>query len=314
MGTKVFRVKPLDAALPAKAAKRPARSVSRTTMRVPEMNGAAISANGPSTNAGEISTNARGPAPEGHADGDALEAIEEMIPVARIDPSPWQKRRDFSGLEELAESLKGLGLRQAIVVRENGARYQLLAGERRLRAARLADWTQIRASVQACDDATARQVVLIENLQRKDLNPIEEAEQWRDLLAGPAAPTQTELAKKLGVTQGHISNRLRLLKLPKPFQECVISGEMAPSVARGLVQGRGRSVRRRVSTLTRRFPMLVLSRKSNQEIQIGGDVTITVLRVRGDEVRLGITAPRAVPVLRGEVLRRQDGQEIDHAG
>jgi carbon storage regulator len=60
--------------------------------------------------------------------------------------------------------------------------------------------------------------------------------------------------------------------------------------------------------------MLVLSRKSNQEIQIGGDVTITVLRVRGDEVRLGITAPRAVPVLRGEVLRRQDGQEIDHAG
>ena len=79
-----------------------------------------------------------------------------------IDPSPWQKRKDFSGVAELAESMKNLGLRQAIVVRPVGSRYELLAGERRLRAARLAEWTTIRASVQPCDDAAAKHVTLNE--------------------------------------------------------------------------------------------------------------------------------------------------------
>ena len=170
-----------------------------------------------------------------HCVGDELASEERLLPILLIDPSPWQRRKDFSGVEELAESLKSLGIRQAVLVRHVGSRYELLAGERRLRAAELAGWTTIRASVQQADDATAKQVVLVENLQRKDLNPIEEAQQWRELLAGDAAPTQTELAKKLGVTQGHISNRLRLLKLPGSLRDYVISGEMPPSVARDLV-------------------------------------------------------------------------------
>jgi ParB family transcriptional regulator, chromosome partitioning protein len=176
------------------------------------------------------------PTPPLHIDGDGLAVRDQLLPVATIRSSPWQMRKDFGSLDQLADSLRSRGLLQAIVVRPMMDGYELLAGERRLRAAKLLGWTRIRTCIQLCDDATAKEIVLIENLQRKDLNPIEEAQQWQQLLAGPQAPTQSELALRLGVTQGHISNRLRLLKLPKALQGYVISGEMPPSIARDLVR------------------------------------------------------------------------------
>jgi ParB/RepB/Spo0J family partition protein len=176
-----------------------------------------------------------------HSDGDEIDAEECAIDFKQIRPSPYQVRRDFPAaeLQGLADSLKAHGLRQAIVVRPVGdparKQFELLCGERRLRAAKLAGWTSIRCSIQQASDAQAREIVLLENLQRQDLNAIEEAYGYQAILSGPAASTQSDLATRLGKTQGQISNRLRLLTLPAAIQAHVISGEIPPSWARALV-------------------------------------------------------------------------------
>jgi ParB/RepB/Spo0J family partition protein len=172
-------------------------------------------------------------------------APEREIPLAAIADSPYQLRE--AGDAEPDEDLQGLrdtllshGLLQAVVVRPIGdpsrGRYELLAGHRRCAAARLAGWTAIRARIVEADDGQAEEIVVIENLLRKDLSAIEEARGFRAILSRPGAPTQEALAARLGLSQGHISNRLRLLRLPKPFQEAVISGEISAFQARDLVR------------------------------------------------------------------------------
>lgn len=173
-----------------------------------------------------------------HINGNLLVAEECNVPVVAVDPSPWQVRRGESeeSLQGLVDSLKSFGLRQAICVRPMpNNRFELLAGHRRLEAARLAGWHTIRASIQDCTEDEAREVVLLENLQRKDLSAIEEAEGFKQILDGPKGPTQQQLADRLGVSQAHIANRLRLLRLPQPFQAAIISGEITASQGRDLV-------------------------------------------------------------------------------
>ncbi len=178
------------------------------------------------------------PKPKTDQHGDQRQSIERQIPLDSIEPSPWQRRRAESpeDLRGLADSLIAHGLGSAVQVRtllmaerQGKYCYQLLAGHRRCQAARLAGWTTIRASVQECTDAEAREIVLLENLQRKDLSAIEEAECFRQILDAEGAPTQVELAARLGKSQGHIAQRLRYLRVPQQWQDLVISGAIPAS-------------------------------------------------------------------------------------
>lgn len=165
----------------------------------------------------------------------------KRIPIALVDPSPNQPRQEFdeAELNNLAKSFKAAGLLQPILVRPKLHRYELVAGERRLRAARLAGWSEIPALVQRLDDLAAAEATAIENLQRQNLNPIEEARAYQTLLDNRNV-TQAELAGRLGVSQPQIANRLGLLKLPEPWQKRIIAGEIPATHARALAPFRDR--------------------------------------------------------------------------
>ncbi|MDD4888296.1 MAG: ParB/RepB/Spo0J family partition protein [Phycisphaerae bacterium] len=158
-----------------------------------------------------------------------------------IDASPYQPRRDFGAenLAALAATIEEHGLIEPLVVRPKGDRYELLAGERRLRAVLKAGLTQVRCEIRDATDAEARAVVILENLQRKDLNAIEEAIGYKQLLDAGDYPTQQALADHLGVSQPHVANRLRLLELPAEWQKRIISGEMSATHARQILPFKG---------------------------------------------------------------------------
>ncbi|MES2793189.1 MAG: ParB/RepB/Spo0J family partition protein [Planctomycetota bacterium] len=163
-----------------------------------------------------------------------FEYVEREIEVANIRPRPNQPRKFFAveKLEELGRNIESIGLQQRIIVEETeNGHFQLIAGERRWRAFILREWTVIPARIVK---ATANQKSLIclsENLQREGLSPIEEANSYQDTLT-ETGWTQTQLAKELGISQGQISNRIRLLKTPAAIQALIISGEIEASVGR----------------------------------------------------------------------------------
>lgn len=139
------------------------------------------------------------------------------IRILEIERSPYQPRREFKEeeLNELAESLKNNGLVQPPTVRKNSAgRYELIAGERRLRAAQLAGWTKIPVTLIEADDQTAAVMTATENLQREDLNPIEEAVSYKTL-QDRFSLTQQEVADKVGKGRATVANSVRLLELPE---------------------------------------------------------------------------------------------------
>ncbi len=161
-------------------------------------------------------------------------------PITNLVESPFNPRRDFPAAEiqDLAESIKTHGLLQPIVVRPRPqlvGTYEIVAGERRYQAAKKAGLTKIPVVARLLDDAQARELCVLENLQRKDLSAIEEAAGFQMILDAPGGPTQTELAQRLGVTQGHIANRLRILKLSPALQKRIISGEILSSHALDLL-------------------------------------------------------------------------------
>ncbi|HEY4759762.1 MAG TPA: ParB/RepB/Spo0J family partition protein, partial [Thermoguttaceae bacterium] len=158
---------------------------------------------------------------------------------AKIDPSPFQPRRDYPKveIEELAETIRRQGQLMPIVVRpKTGGRYELLAGERRLRAIRLIGGLLVRAECRPCGDAEARAIILTESLRREDWNAIEEARAFKMAIDTGDAAGPTELAQQLGLSQGHVSNRLRLLELPEIWQKRVISHEIPASHARSIAR------------------------------------------------------------------------------
>lgn len=159
-----------------------------------------------------------------------------MVSLKLIDPSPYQPRTEFDSTElaDLAASIQTHGLTQPPLTRMVGTRYELVAGERRFRAAKIAGLKEIPVLVRELSDAQAAELCLIENLQRKDLSAIDEARGYRDYLARTGA-TQQQLAERVGATQGHISNRIRLLELPEKIQARVISGKMTAAAARAIV-------------------------------------------------------------------------------
>jgi ParB family chromosome partitioning protein len=160
------------------------------------------------------------------------------LPIAEIRPNPFQPRKEFRA-EELAEletSLKNNGLLQAITVRPaaNGVGYELIAGERRLRAATRIGWTRIPAVIKEIDDRALLTLALVENLQRADLNPIEEGEGYQRLIA-EFALTQQEVADIVGKDRSTVANILRLLNLPDAIRMMVRDGHLTVGHARALL-------------------------------------------------------------------------------
>jgi ParB family chromosome partitioning protein len=160
----------------------------------------------------------------------------QTLPVASIEPHPGQPRRHFNeeALEELAESIRLRGVIQPIVVRPNGHRYQIVAGERRWRAAQKAQLHEIPVIVREFDDAETLEVALIENVQRQDLNAIEEAVGYKRLI-DEYGHTQEALGKLVHKSRSHIANLLRLLDLPQKVRDYVAVGELSMGHARALV-------------------------------------------------------------------------------
>ena len=159
------------------------------------------------------------------------------IKISLIDPKRDQPRKYFDkeALEELASSISEHGLLQPILVREYGdGRYQIIAGERRFRASKLAGLTEIPALVVEKDDLAAAQLALIENIQREDLNPLEEAMAYK-ALAEEYHMTQEELSQKIGKSRSAIANTIRLLDLPDEILTLVASGELSAGHARTLL-------------------------------------------------------------------------------
>ena len=157
------------------------------------------------------------------------------IAVSQLDPTPDQPRRTFDtqALEALAESIRQAGVLQPLLVVENGARYRIVAGERRYRAARMAGLQSVPCVVRDMTEQERMEAALIENLQREDLNPIEEAAGIRALME-ECGYTQELAAKRVGRSRPAVANLLRLLQLPESIREMVKAGELSAGHARVL--------------------------------------------------------------------------------
>ncbi|TXC72236.1 ParB/RepB/Spo0J family partition protein [Sphingomonas ginsenosidivorax] len=159
-----------------------------------------------------------------------------MLPVSSLSPHPDQPRRHFDDalLDELAASIASRGLIQPIVVRPHGHDYQIVAGERRWRAAQRARLHEVPVVVRDFDDSETLEIALIENIQRQDLNAIEEAQAYQRL-AGEYGHTQEALAKIVHKSRSHVANLLRLLELPDVVQSQVMDGSLSMGHARALL-------------------------------------------------------------------------------
>lgn len=180
---------------------------------------------------------------ESHAGEDVA-----TLPVDMIAPNPDQPRTDIddNAIAELADSITKSGLLQPILVRPLGDGYQIIAGERRWRASRLAGLDEVPVRVLAVGDTESLELALIENLQREDLNPIEEARGYKRLLTVHQM-TQAELADKVSKSRSTITNSLRLLDLPEEIQELVYQGALTPGHARAVLSMPDEDGRRRLA-------------------------------------------------------------------
>ena len=157
-------------------------------------------------------------------------------PVGRVRPCPWQPRKDFSpaSLQELADSIKEQGILQPLIVRPQGENYEIIAGERRWRAAQLAGLTEVPVIVRQVDDRAVLEMALIENLQRENLNAIEEAQGYSQLI-GQFQLTQEQAAIKVGKSRVVVANALRLLKLTPTLQTYVRDGRLSVGHAKAIL-------------------------------------------------------------------------------
>lgn len=168
---------------------------------------------------------------------DAPDGGVRSLPLRRIEPNPLQPRREFDpeALQALADSISAHGVIQPLTVRETpSGYYQIIAGERRWRAARMAGLEEVPVLVVEADDRTVMELALIENLQREDLNPMEEAAGYRTL-ADDYRMTQEEIADRVGKSRAAVANSLRLLSLSDELADMVRSGKLTPGHARALL-------------------------------------------------------------------------------
>jgi ParB family chromosome partitioning protein len=159
-----------------------------------------------------------------------------QVAVERIDQNPFQPRKAFDDdeLNSLSESIRTVGILQPLVVRPAGDRFQLVAGERRLRAAQAIGFSEVPVRIVNFNDQEVLEAALIENIQRTDLNPIEKAQGFHDYLER-FNMTHEELAKRLGLDRSTVTNLVRLLELAPEVQACVRGGQISSSHARALL-------------------------------------------------------------------------------
>ena len=179
---------------------------------------------------------AEAPQPTEAAQSQAPVDAVRMLPIGQIDPNRDQPRRSFdeNALKELAASIEAVGVLQPIIVAPSGERFTIIAGERRYRASRLAGLDEIPAIVRDWDSQKRLEAALIENLQRDDLNPVEEAMGVRRLM-DEAGLTQEKVAERLGKSRPAVANLLRLLNLPESVRQMLVDGRLSAGHARALV-------------------------------------------------------------------------------
>ena len=171
------------------------------------------------------------------------------VPLHRVEPNPLQPRREFDeeALQALAESITEHGMIQPLTVRETGAGYyQIVAGERRWRAARKAGLEEVPVLVIEADDRKVMELALVENLQREDLNPMEEAGGYRTLMEEYGL-TQAETARRVGKSRPAVANALRLLSLSDELAELVREGKLSPGHARALLGLKSEKLRKQAA-------------------------------------------------------------------
>ena len=163
-------------------------------------------------------------------------AVERTVPLDEITPNPWQPRVHFdeAKIHEMAESIGEHGVIEPLVVRPHGGGYELIAGERRLRAARLAGLESVPVAVREMSDRDVLEVTLIENLQREDLSALEEAAAYVRLMEEFGA-TQDEVARRVGKSRPAVANTIRLLQLPEAVRDEMRAGRLSAGHARALL-------------------------------------------------------------------------------
>ncbi len=162
--------------------------------------------------------------------------VVKIVPLTSVEPNPDQPRKEFdqAALEELAASIKEQGVLQPLLVETWASGYRIVAGERRWRAAQLANLQEIPVLVRSFTEETRMEIALIENIQRSDLTPLEEARAYRNLMEAFNL-TQDDVAKKVGKQRSTVANALRLLKLPEDMQNAVDKGLLTPGHARAVL-------------------------------------------------------------------------------
>lgn len=163
-------------------------------------------------------------------------AAETKLKISEIVPNPNQPRTHFNETElnELSESIREHGVLQPLLVRKHGAKYEIIAGERRYQASKLADVTEVPVIIKDVNDEEMLALALIENLQRSDLNPLEEAKGYRQLIDA-SGMTQDALSKAVSKSRSAITNSLRLLDLPEPVQQMIFDGKLTAGHARAIL-------------------------------------------------------------------------------
>lgn len=163
-------------------------------------------------------------------------SVEQHLPVEKIRPNPDQPRRKFEAgaLDDLVASIKEKGVLQPLIVRPAGDEYEIVAGERRWRAAQIAQLHDLPVLVRDFSDTEVLEVAIIENIQRADLNPMEEAAGYKQLM-DRFGHTQEKMSEALGKSRSHIANLLRLLQLPDDVQGFVVEGSLSAGHARALI-------------------------------------------------------------------------------
>jgi ParB family chromosome partitioning protein len=169
-------------------------------------------------------------APEGDPKGSFLCPVDQIL----SNPSQPRKRFDEQGLSALASTIKEKGVLQPLLVRRVGSRYELIAGERRLRAAKLAGLEEVPVIIRESEESDSLELSVLENIQREDLNPIEEARAYKQML-DRFELTQEELARRVGKDRSSVANMMRLLQLPREIQEDLTTGLLTAGHARALL-------------------------------------------------------------------------------
>lgn len=237
--------------------------------------------------------------------GDDVSAVRPdlMVPTERLVPNPDQPRRTFDpeALDELAESIRQKGVIQPLIVRPLGkpGQYEIVAGERRWRAAQKARLHQVPVLVRELNDTEVLEIAIIENVQRADLNPLEEALAYRQLM-DRFGHTQEKIAEALSRSRSHIANTLRLLSLPEEVQSMVSTGKLSAGHARALITtpnpvelaakvvGKGLSVRA-TEDLVRKS---VVSKADRRRLSARGEKDADTRAIEGD-----LSAALRMPVL-----------------